>query len=63
MPKMFLVVNGQTIFFDVSPETHEKLVKASIANYGTYSPIHLIKNALKLYGEVSEDLLIKYLKE
>jgi len=63
MANVSYTIGRQTFFVAVSPETYAKLVKASKCYYDSTSPDPIVKATLKLYGEISEVLLIKYLKE
>ena len=63
MANIAYTIGRHTFFVTVSPETYAKLVKAAKVFYGSTGPDPVVRATRKLYGEISEDLLIKYLKE
>lgn len=61
MPKMFFQVDGKMIRFDVSTDNHAKLKRTSAAFNIDLQSLAIM--TYRLYGNLSEDLLLKYIRE
>lgn len=61
MVQLFFQQNGETKFVEISPKTHERL---RLHSWKIEASLQQVANAVReKFGDVSEELIIRYLDE